>query len=659
MKRDARADRAWWIWAVLCVVAAAALFLVPALARTGGRWPAPLDDTYIYYGCARTLALGEPLGWFPGNGPSTACTSALYPVLLAPAWALGLRGSSLGIAASAIAVAALVDLAATLRRIAGYRRVSWLFPALVVSVPLLDWSFFSGMESALLAALLGRSLLAAQRARSCPPATRARAQLLLGAWLAAAALTRPEVLPFAGALAVAAVHGAGSLATLPSLLRAAGPVAALLGLQAATSRALTGEWAQAGAVRKLLTTSPYATDPSIAIAWLENLAVVVDQAFARALGGALGLATVALAIFACGARRHRPLALACLAGVAGGLALVCLNATARYQNYRYAAPLLTLLLLAAAMGLDALVRRRRALALGLGVAALLGPVRELAPQREHFAAASGNIAEQQVEVALRLRARVPPPARVLVNDAGAIPYLSELAPIDAFGLGGFRGLPFARASVHGQPAVVELIERLPAGERPDVMALYPGWWGEIVERFGERIDGVRIEGNVICGADEKVIYAADWSALAGPGEAPEGAVDVLDVADLVSEREHDYRFPAPSDSWVVGEARVDRRFGPRYDGGRALTGADAFRVHDDVIRGAAVLALRGDGALPAIAVEVRRDGEAIFHGATGATSADAAHWVDAALSLPDVQGGDVIAMRSEMPRRIFLVWLGR
>src|SRR5690606_10381861 len=94
--------------------------------------------------------------------------------------------------------------------------------------------------------------------------------------------------------------------------------------------------------------------------------------------------------------------------------------------------------------------------------------------------------------------------------------------------GGSYGLPFARASVAGVPAVIELVERLPPARRPAWLVVYPGWWPGLVDVFGRRVDAVRIDDNVICAAAEKVVYAADWSPL----EQRAG----LDVGDLVDER---------------------------------------------------------------------------------------------------------------------------
>ena len=150
----------------------------------------------------------------------------------------------------------------------------------------------------------------------------------------------------------------------------------------------------------------------------------------------------------------------------------------------------------------------------------------------------------------------PPPRRVLVGDAGALLYASDLPGLDIIGLGGYHDYPFARAGRYGLGSTLELIERMPQGERPDVMAIYPTWWGDLPVLFGRYLFEVPVYGNVICGGASKVVYRAKWDALDRTGHprsvAPgEDVVSELDVADLMNEREHDYTFPHPSGGWVV------------------------------------------------------------------------------------------------------------
>ncbi|MBI4702714.1 MAG: hypothetical protein HY744_16450 [Deltaproteobacteria bacterium] len=677
----------WQLWAAGLVVAVATLFYAPALARTGGsvgRWPVPLDDVYIYFGFARSAALGHPFEHFPGNGYSSGATSVLYPLLLAPAWAAGWRRGALGAFAALLAAACLFDLCRTLRALgrgipggrqgeptAAAGRASWLLPPLLLCVPLLDWSLLSGMETALLAAVAGRAMLACRRAACAAPAERAGRQRRAGLWLCLLVLARPEMLALAIPLGVAVAYWAGSLCAWRSLGRALGPPAAVLGAQAAANRWLTGEPAPAGAVRKALWSVPYLDETERALAFLTNLAVLVHQGIERALGGrpwAYALAALALAGLA--SRRHHTLAAPLLLGAAGALLLACCNTTAPYQNLRYAAPSLLFLLMAAGLGLRALCARRATAPVGLalGLLAVAAPAGQWRRQIDHFARASRNILDQHGEVAQRLRAQEPRPRRVLVGDAGAIPYLSGIGPIDGLGLGGYRGLPFARASVHGVPAVVELIERLPPGERPDAMALYPLWWRGLADAFGRPRESVRIADNVICTADEKVIYDADWSALAAPDERRAGEVDRLDVADLVDEQAHDYDFPGPHGGWVVGTSALLAPWGApgrpqRFDAGRIVPEgrSESFAVRGPLGRAPARLVLRTDGGAPlGLVVEVQRSRRRVEVHELAVPQRRDDVWTELHVWLRDVAEGDRLRVRAVRgPWRSFHYWLLR
>ncbi|WP_437758266.1 hypothetical protein [Sorangium sp. So ce1389] len=663
----------WYASAALPVLGAAAAFYGPALARTGGAWPAPLDDVYIHFGFARAAALGHPFSWIPGNGYSSGGTSLTYPLILAPGYLLGFRGAWLGLFAALLACAALLDLCRSLRQLleprgpgaASARWVGWVAPLFVVAVPLLDWSWFSGMEVALLGAVLGRALVAVRRAELAPPPRRPAEQLRAGLLAALLVATRPEAIALAAPLAVAVAHAAGSLSAAAALARASLPTALLLGAQAAANRAFTGEWGAAGAVRKLILSNPYPAPLEKAVEVIRNLAALRVQALESALGGpSCAFLLPLLGVVAALDRRSRRLAVPLLLGAYGSLLLVALNATARYQNLRYAAPALAMLLVAAALGTEALARRGRlaaGVAAALALAALAAPSPWFARQIDHFARSSANIAGQHVEVARRLAARAPRPRRVLLGDAGAIPYLSGIPAIDGLGLGGYRGMPFARASVHGVPAVVELIERLDAAERPDVFALYPSWWGGLADVFGRRVDAVKIEDNVMCAADEKVIYEADWSALAPPGERRAGAIDEVDIADLIDERAHGYGFPSPRGGWIVGAVLRDGADGAsRFDAGRLIPeGREQSFAIGAVAGGPAVLALRTDGGGPiALGVALGRGVEGEARVEVPERPAD--RWSEIRVPLRDVAPGDLVRIRSiQGTFRSFHVWLLR
>lgn len=200
-------------------------------------------------------------------------------------------------------------------------------------------------------------------------------------------------------------------------------------------------------------------------------------------------------------------------------------------------------------------------------------------QKWFFGRAARNIRDQHITLGKYLAELKP--KRVLVGDAGAILYESDRPGLDIIGLGGYHGLPFARAGVHGLPATLELIERIPKDDRPDVMAIFPTWWGVLPVWFGgEVMRRFPVEGNVICGGYEHVVYEADWSLLdtgaqmrwqPPVGRAPRLRVEV-DVGDLVSEKAAGYRFDQPSNGWtdmrILPDPADPRR--DMFDAGRRI-----------------------------------------------------------------------------------------
>jgi hypothetical protein len=208
----------------------------------------------------------------------------------------------------------------------------------------------------------------------------------------------------------------------------------------------------------------------------------------------------------------------------------------------------------------------------LGAAGVLTLVfvqrRCMAGQIWFFGRASRNVFDQQLQVGHRLGHLLHPlPHRVAMGDAGAIPFAADLPGLDLIGLGGTSRLPFARAAGWGLGATVELIQRLPKTERPDVFAIYPSWWNDLPLWFSDgTIENASstARGNVICGGPTKVVYRADFSALddaetplsLGPGERVMAAID---FADMVSERAHDYQISKPYYSYVGMKKLPDPR----------------------------------------------------------------------------------------------------
>ncbi len=574
-------------------IAIAAAFWVPALPAARGWFPAPLDDVYIHFDFARSLASGHPFEWIPGQGYSSGETSPLYAVVLALGWTLGFRGKLLGVWAAIVAALSVASLVGSIARLVG-PLPRWLLAPLALlplAIGIVDWSFFSGMEVAPFAAALGRTLVALERTRAPVSArgglTRERAQWRLGAWGAALVLLRPEAVVLVAVFAVIAARGAGARSGLTAVLRGAIPGALATAAVLGANLLATGDPRSAGAALKLLSSNPYLSEVDRARVFAENLVTFYVKVLRAEIAivpiAALALPVLALAGLA--SRRQRPVAAACILGALGWTLLVSWNGNAPHHNFRYYAPAIVLVAIAAAIGLATIARARggsgRAVAgvLALAVFGLAAPC--IPKQIEHYVLATGNIRDQHIEIGARIAA-LPHGSRVLLGDAGAIPFVSGRSAVDALGLGGYRRLPFARAAVHGEPATIELLEHLAPADRPTHLALYPNWFRTTTSRFGIEIDRVTLSNkNVICGGPTKALYLADWSAL-GDASVPSrpGALDEIDVGDVLSEEAHAYASPAPNGGWTTLDVLADGDGTRRFDGGRIIPagGAESFVV---------------------------------------------------------------------------------
>ncbi len=546
------------------------------LARAND-WSAPLDDVFIHFDFARAIARGHPFEWSEGNGYSSGGTSALYPFTLALGYWIGFRdlhGSHTivlwaGIVACVSVLGFLLAARAAFRDLP--RWTSYLVPPALLGVGVLDWSYFSGMEVAFFLAVWGGAfLLYDNLVRGLGSQSPRLGALGLGGVGALLVLTRPEALAIMFVFGVFVAVSSAKVQRRSEALLLAGAVVApalLVTLAfAVTNRIFTGDFTAAGALVKLEMYHPHLDRQQVFDAWVFHSKYQLLRVAEYHLGEVkpwlprpvFGWIPFALALFALIPRETRRAAGLLIACAVTWVLVVALNGQVRWQNERYTMPALAWILLAAALGAGALLSRRwalgrrgiytRVLSCGVAVAAMVVFAVTQRPrfrdQVWFFGRASRNIRDQHVRVGRLLRGMQPPVRRVLVGDAGAIPYAANVPALDIIGLGGQRGLPFARATRQGVGAAVELIERMAPEDRPDLMAIYPSWWGPFPLWFGVELAAVPVSGNVICGGPEKVIYRADWSALERtsipdtilPGER---VVDDVDFADLVSERQHE------------------------------------------------------------------------------------------------------------------------
>jgi hypothetical protein len=565
-----------------------------------GPWSAPLDDVFIHFDFARSTARGFPFQWSEGNGYSSGGTSLLYPFLLALGYlAPAFRELRLMHWAAIVACVCTFGMLLGARRLALKlpRPATYLLPFGLLSVGTLDWSLFSGMEVALFLGLWMAAYLACDDLVMDPEPDSSSRLLwraaVLGLFSTLVVATRPEGITAVAVLAASAVLGRklrDPKRVFWVLALALSPACCVLIAQSVANRIFTGESTAAGALVKLELNHPYLDRWQVFESWLFFIKYQALRVTQYHFGdrAAYGWLAWLLGLSALGFKSTRRPALILWASAILWVFTVAANGQVRWQNERYTMPAVAWLLMAATLGTGALLNaawelrgklRGPLIAAFTLSAAGLFLVHQAPRFREQvwfFGRAARNILDQHVQTGLRLRFKIDPqPKRVLVGDAGAIPYISDLPALDIIGLGGYKNLPFARATRAHVGAGIELIERLSPAERPDMMAIYPGWWGELPLWFGQEIDRVPVRGNVICGGASKVLYRPDWAPLDASGRpfslrAGERVLDSVDPADLVNEREHGYRLDGAPGFIAMKMLRNPASGQPLWDAGRVV-----------------------------------------------------------------------------------------
>jgi len=195
-----------------------------------------------------------------------------------------------------------------------------------------------------------------------------------------------------------------------------------------------------------------------------------------------------------------------------------------------------------------------------------------------FARASRNLRDREVTMGKTIGA-FPGVERLLVatgpGGGATIAFAADRPAVDLVGVSAHRALPFHRAATQGAGATLELLERLGARDRPNVLVFDPDQWPEVAAIFGRRLFGVASAGNILTSSPELVAYRADWSSF-DPSSQPHGLAkgermhDELDVGDLLSEAAHGWSGAAGVVWWRV-LPEVDGAVGEVFDGGRSLS----------------------------------------------------------------------------------------
>jgi hypothetical protein len=594
-------------YAPTAILVAIALFIAWAFAATtlhvAGPMGLPLDDSYIYLTYAKQLGRGEPFTYYPGGGYSAGSTSVLWPMLLAPFWTLGARGHALvwvsfGMCAvlyAAVAVGCYRFVRELCDEVSGL-----VCGVLVLAIAPFAWCALSGMEVAFASALLVATQLLLARDRA-----GGRPAWLLIVTLAATSLARPEATLIVGAIVgvrvVQRLHARAWRAAAWWLVPLVPVVAWLV-----TNKLIAGNLFPNTGVAK----SHFYLPGFDWTYWLDTVRTLSGRllrglfwdassplVWPKLVALLLVVGAVRVAVWAWREQQYLVGALVVLAPFAMMLAVIASSGLWSFQNYRYIAPALPLLMIPVGVALSppgssvALRRAWHAGAIVLVVLFARAAKPGLVADMRLFAQGAMDTNTQVVAIGKYIRDKLPD-AYVMFHDAGAIAYYGDGKVYDMLGLVTNRQAGIAN---NGPGARFEFLESLRPEQRPTHFAYYPGWMGT-AEFFGPVLKhtGLRpgIEKRRMVGDGNMQVLVANFDHV-GTGERPLNdhsgwaLVDRVDIADLRSERAHRWvgrmgrrKFGDPTARWSIVERTTNG--GLVVDGGRTIRGGgERFTVRVD------------------------------------------------------------------------------
>jgi hypothetical protein len=564
---------------------------------------AALDDAYIHFQYARAIAEGHPLRFEAGAPITSGCTSMLWPLLLAPFWALGARGEAILWPAWALSFAALGALSweafHLTERLAG-RTAAVGASVMILTFAGFAWCAASGMEVVPFAWAIARtSRRAAEWAEADSRDSTAGARSILHTaelvaltWISA--LLRPE----------GAVTAAFACVTMATFSRTGSLRARSLALAPAAAACavpvllwtLTGSARSTTAIAKLLPGNPYYVGPALTGAVVAHAKLLVrsllnGEAWSAEFlphGGAPILLAGLGAVVALGVRARARWRAAGILLLALTMFAPCFYLTFLWNRLRYLWPFATgwiigLACLARVAGdlLGSLGRRGR-LATGImcgGLAGLFGSKVEWA--LDDVAQSASGIDRQQASLGRWAQEHLPADARIGVNDTGAIAYFSNRNTFDIVGLTTRDEAHYWVAGVGSRFEHYERLGRSDLSELPTHFIVYPEWMG-LDAVLGTPLYEAVVTDSTILGGQTMRVYVADWTKLGSGEDAWSHSgdlLDTLDVADLESEASHDYELFGARE----GEQTVHEGTSPTgtviVDGGRTGRTHERFVAH--------------------------------------------------------------------------------
>lgn len=595
--------------------------VVYAAFMAAGRWDGqsimPLDDSYIHFQYAKSIASGQPYAYNPGLPPTSGATSLLYPYMLAFGYGIGFRELALGMWAAglgALALAASGWLVYRLSREYAPEGVAWTLSAVFILSGEYVWHAVSGMETPLMVMLVLLTLYAVVR-------RNLRLTAVAGVLLA---LIRPE----GGLLALiaCAVSFAQALAAIPVRGRFGVPPVWLwrrdwlilllpvlaLGAQPLVNLLITGSAVASGnAAKSLFGMIPFDLGVIIGRVWDNFSRMGLELAGIRAARepgyyAPMLLLPALIGVWAILTQR-RLVTLLIVGWLLVGFAAISTLDTAFWHFKRYQVPLIALFYPLTAWGVAAVMRRlpRWSRLIGAASAVVLVLLVPLSALQfwGYYRLNTGYVAQQPLQMAYWLRDNTPAGSVIAVHDVGMMRYMGERTTVDMVGLTTSGAANYWR---NGVGSVGEFLEQV----RPNYIASYgvghglglgyleqTDLYAQLLARFTVPLDS---NANVALAADTQGIYLPNWDnaarapypntiILVTSYTANMQMIETLDVADLESEARHDYRWmsAAPLRGFPTEYNQFDslgcmvllRTSCALMDGGRLINGEESFTWH--------------------------------------------------------------------------------
>ncbi len=470
--------------ALAVYAAVASVVLATSMVLTRGELVLPLDDAYIHFAIARTLADHHAYGLQPGAF-STPSSSLLWPLLLAlPRWLgapLDWSALVIGLVAGAASLVLVEDVLA--REGVTMRARTILLFAIGALVPLVPMALL-GMEHSLHIAVVLALVSEVARLEG-----RSRGRIFL---LAALAVS----LRYESAFVVAALAAWMVVASRGSRSKHARQFIAALLIGSIIPVALAAAFFSSHGA-PLLPASVVLKRTHFTLGGLPQLLLqrFLEHPHVPGLLVTLGIAW-----------RHDRAGRARIWLFVGGVSLgghatvAQLGWLYRYESHAIAVLLVGLGLAAALTA----VRAARALAF-CAVVALVPVALRASFAHAALPQASRNVAEQQCEIGRFVR-ELAPRDPVAVNDVGAVAYLGEAPVLDLLGLADLR-VARARGMRIDAPLSREQVRRFTEEDRVSLAVLYEPWFQGAVPEAWIPLERWRIRDNRVCAFDTVTFFA--------------------------------------------------------------------------------------------------------------------------------------------------------